>query len=981
MKLSIITVVYKNLTGLRVTGASIAVQKCRDFEWIVIDGGSDDGTKEYLSTSGQAPSYWVSERDKGIYDAMNKGLRAAHGEYVLFLNAGDRIADENGLSNLMSGQLTADVVFGDLNFVFPDHVEVHRYDYAINQRNLIDFGIPHPAALIRRTTILAYGGYDPTLGIVSDWKLWLQFFKDGRTFEHRSVVFADFLTGGTSFQRLDQAKAERRKVLNEVLGRPKDPAARHHVLFVINQLNKGGAETSLVNFINALVDDGYEVDLVVYDHHESDKVVSLLGKLSKRVTVCTGNSVLISSQVVEFLKRRRYDAAISVGEWHTPEFVMRYAQADKKAIWIHADVTSSSIPKTFDLFDYDRETDAWICVSNYQCGILRKHVPFLTGEFIAIHNPVDRTAIEKAAQENVDLPKLPSACKIIVMVGNFRVAKNYLRAVDVAGELHGLGCDAAWIICGDLNYREYVENVRRRIRAKGLQDRFFLLGAVSNPWKYMSRADAVVSTSDSESWCMTITEAKILGKPVVATSTGGACEQIADGVDGYLCGFDAKVMANRLRSLFEGKSALSGGKACDAGIDPVSTFKKWVDAPHWARQTASVVFVIDDANFRGGAHVATERLIRKLDEVGVHCDVLSLQPPSDNTRMRFSPAIIRMAEPIPALKAFCLYGFRDFTRLPGVPLRRKLEKLWFSIRRRVSRKFDEQCRNSWIEDGVSRVLREYQTVVVLAESSRLRELVSQLPSSVRKVQLCHTFYTQWRDSSTLSRQTCENDRSVYARMDAIGLIGKLNAEDFARVYPELKDKIHPFYNIMDIGTAKGKFHEVKSLVHLITVARIEADKDILRIVRIAARLKDAGLSFCWDVYGDGPLRTQMQDEISKCGLESVLRMCGYSNCVCEKIAASDLFVLLSHFEGLPNVIYESLAVGTPVFATNVGGIAEQVADGVTGKLVPDDDEVIVSTLKETLENPPRIDEWRKELTSYTYDNAAALAGFRKLIGQ
>lgn len=91
VKLSIITVVYNDRAGFVKTANSVAEQRefYSDIEYIVIDGGSKDGTAEAIAEAGSTIDYWVSESDKGIYDAMNKGIRAAKGSALLFLNAGD----------------------------------------------------------------------------------------------------------------------------------------------------------------------------------------------------------------------------------------------------------------------------------------------------------------------------------------------------------------------------------------------------------------------------------------------------------------------------------------------------------------------------------------------------------------------------------------------------------------------------------------------------------------------------------------------------------------------------------------------------------------------------------------------------------------------------------------------------------------------------------------------------------------------------
>ena len=85
-KISIITINYNDLKGLQKTFNSVVNQSNKDFEYLVIDGGSSDGGKEFLEQNSDQLAYWISEKDSGIYNAMNKGIRAATGDYLLFLN-------------------------------------------------------------------------------------------------------------------------------------------------------------------------------------------------------------------------------------------------------------------------------------------------------------------------------------------------------------------------------------------------------------------------------------------------------------------------------------------------------------------------------------------------------------------------------------------------------------------------------------------------------------------------------------------------------------------------------------------------------------------------------------------------------------------------------------------------------------------------------------------------------------------------------
>ena len=94
MKLSIITINFNNHDGLQKTINSVIAQTWKDFEWIIIDGGSTDGSKNLIEQYDKYITYWISESDKGIYNAMNKGIKIARGDYLQFLNSGDYFYNE-----------------------------------------------------------------------------------------------------------------------------------------------------------------------------------------------------------------------------------------------------------------------------------------------------------------------------------------------------------------------------------------------------------------------------------------------------------------------------------------------------------------------------------------------------------------------------------------------------------------------------------------------------------------------------------------------------------------------------------------------------------------------------------------------------------------------------------------------------------------------------------------------------------------------
>src|ERR1700749_5163063 len=112
--LSIITINYNDSEGLGTTINSVKHQNYRPIEFIIIDGGSTDGSKELIEKNISIVDHWVSEKDEGIYHAMNKGIQKAKGEYLLFLNSGDYLNDSNTLAILIADHHNEDIIYGDI---------------------------------------------------------------------------------------------------------------------------------------------------------------------------------------------------------------------------------------------------------------------------------------------------------------------------------------------------------------------------------------------------------------------------------------------------------------------------------------------------------------------------------------------------------------------------------------------------------------------------------------------------------------------------------------------------------------------------------------------------------------------------------------------------------------------------------------------------------------------------------------------------
>lgn len=215
MKLSIITINYNNLEGLRKTYESVVCQTWKDYEWIVIDGGSIDGSKEFIEEHQDKFVYWCSEPDKGIYNAMNKGIAQANGEYLNFLNSGDYYCESTILSSVFKKQEDADIFYGN-TYIQPDEKwELLRRPEKMSLAYLVERSICHQASFIK-TPLLQSTPYREDLKIVSDWERFINWFLEGRSFVHLRIPIVNYDIHGISANRMEEQELERRLVLDQI---------------------------------------------------------------------------------------------------------------------------------------------------------------------------------------------------------------------------------------------------------------------------------------------------------------------------------------------------------------------------------------------------------------------------------------------------------------------------------------------------------------------------------------------------------------------------------------------------------------------------------------------------------------------------------------------------------------------------------------------------------------------------------------------
>lgn len=221
MKVSVITISYNNRAGLQSTIESVVAQSFKDFEYIIIDGGSTDDSLDLINSYSEHITYFVSESDKGVYHAMNKGLKVAKGEYIHFLNSGDCYASNNVLDSVFNKEYEEPLLRGCQICDYGTKTErwtnlgnrpVTLYDMFVNT-------MLHQATFIRRDLFEKYGLYDENLKIVSDWKFFFKTILGGeRTFFiDKDIVVFEMEGISTNKAYGEIHYSERKQVINELM--------------------------------------------------------------------------------------------------------------------------------------------------------------------------------------------------------------------------------------------------------------------------------------------------------------------------------------------------------------------------------------------------------------------------------------------------------------------------------------------------------------------------------------------------------------------------------------------------------------------------------------------------------------------------------------------------------------------------------------------------------------------------------------------
>ena len=240
MKISIITITYNSSSSLQRALDSVQSQTYKDIEHVIIDGASTDGTRKLIEAYAKQHKNvkWVSEKDNGIYDAINKGIRLATGDVIGFLHSDDMFYSVDSIGQIVAAfeQNQADVVYGDLQYMRGNKVVRRWKSNAFNPRALkYGWMPPHPTVYVRREVYQQVGEYDSWFRISADYDMILRIFTAGYNTHYIPEVLVCMETGGASNKN---TKARLSKTMEDYIVLKKNHVGAGYLTVACKQLRK-----------------------------------------------------------------------------------------------------------------------------------------------------------------------------------------------------------------------------------------------------------------------------------------------------------------------------------------------------------------------------------------------------------------------------------------------------------------------------------------------------------------------------------------------------------------------------------------------------------------------------------------------------------------------------------------------------------------------------------------------------------------------
>ncbi|MEJ9114152.1 glycosyl transferase [Bacillus cereus] len=361
---------------------------------------------------------------------------------------------------------------------------------------------------------------------------------------------------------------------------------KKNLLFIINNLNCGGAEKALIALLETIDYSKYNVDLFLFKHEglffrKIPQQVNLLEEpyeyryfdmpikkaiidcIKKRridialARLCAGyifkseqNGVRCDQKIWKYISKslrgieKNYDVAIGYLEKNPVYFCVDKVKAKKKIGFIHNDYDELGMDSKIDNRYFDK-LDSIVTVSRECANVLKERFPMYKRKVKIMHNIVSSNMINEMALEKIDMEDKGMK---IVSVGRLNYQKGFEMAIKACKELEGHGYKITWYVVGEGEERT---NLEKMIEENDLEEKFILLGIKENPYPYIREANIYVQPSRFEGKSIAIDEAKILHKPIVITNFSTAKDQIKNKENGIIVEMDPHAISEGIKELID----------------------------------------------------------------------------------------------------------------------------------------------------------------------------------------------------------------------------------------------------------------------------------------------------------------------------------------------------------------------------------------------------------------------------------------------
>lgn len=337
--------------------------------------------------------------------------------------------------------------------------------------------------------------------------------------------------------------------------------SKNKILIVVMSLSTGGTTSALKALMQTSFSKDNDISILIFcntgvaQNPELQKYIIMPGKLAQlwflnianasllakilmlpikiiKNTPWLGNRIntMIAKHIARSTERKeQYDTVISFAENTVPELVQHFRN-ENKIVWVHCDYGNRIKRNDEHIFNKYRKI---VCVSKFTRDSFVKRYPSLDDRTVYIYNVCSTDSIKAKSEEEINDRLFDTSSFTILSIGRIAPVKRFHEIPAIARRLKDAGYAFRWYIMGG-GSNEYTDKIKTAIQSNGVMDEVIMLGARTNPYPYLKKADLLVSTSESEACPMIFNEAKILGTPIVSANFGTSHEFIKQSVDGYI---------------------------------------------------------------------------------------------------------------------------------------------------------------------------------------------------------------------------------------------------------------------------------------------------------------------------------------------------------------------------------------------------------------------------------------------------------------